>query len=265
MNILFFGDIVGRNGREVVLDNLFMLKEKYDVDLIIANGENSAHGKGITSKIYGQFISAGIDVITLGNHAFSKSEILTDIDKLERLVCPYNHENKPSEALDYVIINVKGLRVCIFNVLCNFGMNSVNMSPFEAIDKLLADTKNKADIFIVDLHGESTAEKRLVAEYYKDKIQAVLGTHTHVQTADERIIGNLAFISDVGMCGVYDSIIGRDISECINAQVNKEKTHYTIAEGPAQLNAVVIKIDEVERKSIDIKRIFIRPEDSELK
>ena len=261
MKILFFGDIVGRKGREVVIDNLLFIKEKYGIDLTIANGENSAHGKGITSKIYNSFINAGIDVITLGNHAFSKAEILDHLDYLDRLVCPYNHELKPANALDYVIVSVKGLRVCVMNVLCAGMMNNVIKSPYESLDYLLKETENKADIFFVDLHGESTAEKRIVAEYYKNRVQAVIGTHTHVQTADERIIGKLAFISDAGMCGVYDSIIGRDIDECIKANILKEATHYTIAEGPALLNAVIIEIDEKEKRAVSIERLYIKPEE----
>lgn len=259
MRVLFFGDIVAKQGREIVLSLLEELKNKYQPDLVIANGENSAHGKGITYKIYNQLRKAGIDVITMGNHTFSKSDIFDSLELMDRLVCPKNHTKHVDECLDYVIVNVKDLRLCITCLQAEAMMNETSASPFDTMDEILEKTKNKADLYIVDLHGETTAEKRIFAEYYKDKLVAVLGTHTHVQTADERIIGNLAFISDVGMCGAYDSIIGRDIQECIDSRVKHLKTTYTIADNKAMLCGVVIDIDEVSKKATSIERIQIRP------
>lgn len=259
MKVLFFGDIVASQGREIVLSSIEGLKQKYKPDLVIANGENSAHGKGITYKIYNQIRNAGIDVITMGNHTFSKSDIYDSLELMDRLVCPRNHIKHVDECLDYVIVNVRNKRVCVTSVQCESMMNETSASAFETMDYILEKTKNKADIYIVDLHGETTAEKRIFAEYYKDKITAVLGTHTHVQTADERIIGNLAFISDVGMCGAYDSIIGRDINECLDSWVLKKETKYTIADNKALLSAVVFDINEDDNKAISIERIQIRP------
>lgn len=259
MKVLFFGDIVAKQGRAIVLSLLDELKDKYKPDLVIANGENSAHGKGITYKIYNQLRDAGIDVITMGNHTFSKSDIFDNLELMDRLVCPRNHIKRVDECLDYVIVNVNKIRVCITSIQCEAMMLETSASPFETMDYILNKTKKKADMYIVDLHGEATAEKRIFAEYYKDKLVAVLGTHTHVQTADERIISNLAFISDVGMCGAYDSIIGRDIKECIDARVNKLQTRYTVADNKALLCAVLIDIDDKTLKAKSIERIQIRP------
>lgn len=259
MKVLFLGDIVAKQGRAIVLSLLEELKKQYDVDLVIANGENSAHGKGITYKIYNQLRESGIDVITMGNHTFSKSDIYDSIELMDRLVCPRNHVKHVDECLDYVIVNVNKKRICITSIQCEAMMNETSESPFVTMDYILEKTKNKADMYIVDLHGEATAEKRIFAEYYKDKLVAVLGTHTHVQTADERIIGNLAFISDVGMCGAYDSIIGRDIEECINRRVKNLQTRYTVADNKAMLCGVIIELDEDKNVAKSIERIQIRP------
>jgi len=255
MNILFIGDIVGKTGREVVINNLFSISKAYNIDLVIANGENSAHGKGITLKIYNQLIKAGIDVITLGNHAFSKNDIFLNIDYMDKLVCPINHDKKPNEALEYVIVNKNNKRICITNILGQAMMNETSFSPYEAMNMILNETKNKADAYFVDFHAEATAEKRLFCEIYKDKIFACVGTHTHVQTADEQIIDGCAFISDVGMCGPNKSIIGRDIEECYKTYVLNEKTTYTISEGNPILSAVVICLNDDTMRAESIKRI----------
>ena len=256
MNILFVGYVVGKSGREKLISSIKDLKIKYDIDFTIVNGENSAHGKGITKKIYNQFINEGIDCITLGNHSFSKEILLTYIDELDNLIRPINLS--PVEYGNfYKVYNIKSLKVCVTNIMCNGFMNRVVQSPFESMDYILDSVD--ADIFIVDLHGESTAEKIAFAYNYSDRVHAVIGTHTHVQTADERIIGKLAFISDVGMTGPYESVIGRDIDEILSLLVHKEKTKFTVANGEAVLSAVVIHIDEKNLKSNDIERILIKP------
>ncbi len=259
MRILFFGDIVARQGREIVLSCLDKLKEEYKPDIVIANGENSAHGKGITYKIYNQLRNTGIDVITMGNHTFSKSDIFENLTLMDRLVCPRNHIKYVDDCLDHIIVRVKDLRLMVVSLQCEAMMNETSASPFATMDELLEKEKNRYDICFVDLHGEATAEKRIFAEYYKEKLIAVIGTHTHVQTADERIIGNLAFISDAGMCGAYDSIIGRDIEECINARVKGMETRFTVADNKGVCCGVVIDIDENQKIATAIERIQIRP------
>ena len=260
MKILFIGDIVGKSGRDIVSSLLFELKADNDIDLVIANGENSAHGKGITYKIYNQLLSVGIDYITMGNHAYSKNEINDYIDLMDRLVIPYNHIKRSSDNY-YKIINIKGINICLTNILGSVLIGESSLDPYNAFKDVLEETKDlDIDFYFVDIHAETTAEKRLFMEYFKDKAKIVLGAHTHVQTADEAIFHDCAFISDVGMCGSYESVIGRDINETIMSHIDKEKTHYTIAEGEAIFCAVVIEIDENTKLPIDIKRIQIRPE-----
>ena len=259
MKVLFIGDIVGKSGRDIVSSLLYSLKKDNDIDLVFANGENAAHGKGITLKIYNQLLNEGIDYITMGNHTYSKSNVNEYMDRMERLVIPYNHSKRQTDNY-YKIITYKGVKFCLTNILGLALMAESNMEPYEAFEKVLSDTMNyNPDFYFVDLHAETTAEKRLFLEYFKDKAKVVIGTHTHIQTSDEDIINGCAFISDVGMCGAYNSVIGRDIDESIRYNILKEKTVYSIAEGPAIFNAVIIDIDEKNKIPKSIKRIQIRP------
>lgn len=256
MNILFLGDIVGKVGRNVVINNLQSLKEKYAIDFTIINGENAAHGKGITSRIYNQLMSSGANCITMGNHTFSKSELKIVINDLENLIRPMNLD-PINYGQAYKIYNVNGLDLCVCNISGSIFMDRIVESPFTSMDKILENTN--ADLYLVDFHAETTSEKITFANYYSNDLVAVLGTHTHVQTADERIINNLAFISDVGMCGAFDSVLGRDTDEVIRQMVYHEKTSYTVSENDAMLCGVVINIDEKTKKAKSINRIQIRP------
>ena len=256
MNILFLGDIVGRGGRDIVFKHLKQLQEDFAIDFTIVNGENSAHGKGITSKIYYQLKDYGVNAITLGNHAYAKSEIKEVIEGLDDLIAPYNHLVQIDKG--YQVYTVKGLKLCVINLLGSALMYDNHQDAFSSLSDIL--NKVKADLYFVDFHAEATSEKMLLAQYFKNKVTAVIGTHTHVQTADERLIEGTAYLSDVGMCGVYDSIIGRDINEMIDNIILKQKTSYTIAKGPSILCGCVIEIDENTKQATSIKRVQIRPE-----
>ncbi|MBQ3994904.1 MAG: YmdB family metallophosphoesterase [Erysipelotrichaceae bacterium] len=259
MKVLFIGDIVGKSGRDIVSSLLYSLKKEYGIDLVIANGENAAHGKGITYKIYKQFIAEGIDYVTMGNHTFSKAEINDHMEEMDRLVIPYNHVKRNSDNY-YKLIEYKGLRFILTNLLGSVLIGESNMEAPEAFVEVLNKTSHlHPDFYFVDLHAETTAEKRVFVEYFRDYAKVVIGTHTHVQTADEGLLNSCAFISDVGMCGAYDSIIGRDVDETIRSHIKKEPTRYTIAEGPGIFCGVVIDIDEKNKKPVSIERIQIRP------
>ena len=259
MKVLFIGDIVGQSGRDIVSSLLFTTKVENNIDLTIANAENSAHGKGITYRIYNQLIKEGIDYITLGNHAFSKSEMLDHLNEMDRLVIPFNHEKRTAGDY-YRIFEVKGIRFCLTNILGDVLMGETSISPYETMDMILDETRDKnINIYFVDFHAETTAEKRIFLEYYKDYLGVVVGTHTHIQTADEQIIHDIGFITDVGMCGAVDSVIGRDTDESVNAKVKGIRTSYTVAEGDAVFCGVVIEIDDSTKKPVSIKRIQIRP------
>ncbi|MBR4462303.1 MAG: YmdB family metallophosphoesterase [Erysipelotrichaceae bacterium] len=257
MKILFIGDIVGKSGRDIVSSTLSSIRDEYD--LIIANAENSAHGKGITPKIYQHLRSFGIDYMTMGNHTYSKQMINEHMNEMDRLIVPYNHEKRTTDNY-YKIIHCKGISICLCNILGSAFISESNLEPYPSFEKILEETEDsQIDFYMVDLHGETTSEKRLFLEYFKEKAKIVLGTHTHVQTADADMIGDCAFISDVGMCGAYHSIIGRNIEETIEAYIRKNPTGYSIAEGPAIFCAVAIEVDETHKIPVAIDRIRIKP------
>ena len=252
MKILFLGDIVAKSGREAVVRMLPDLKIRYGADFTIVNGENAAHGKGITVKIYRALKAAGADVITLGNHAFSKREIIEKLPECPDLVRPANME--PQDAGQTFVIRTCGKhRIAVINVVGEMLMDGSTESPFTAADKLLQQID--ADIIFCDLHAETTSEKEIFLRLFADRMTAVIGTHTHVQTADEKIYRGCAFMTDAGMCGAADSILGRDAEEVIARTVRGEKTHYTPAEGDAMICGCLITVDDETRRAVGIERI----------
>lgn len=256
MRVLFVGDIVGKSGRNALADYLPKLKEEYNYDLLIVNGENAAHGKGITKKIYDFLIGLGVDCITLGNHAFSKDNIFTFLDDADKLIRPYNM--LPSDkGKACKIIEFDGHRIGIFNMYGTIFMEQASEDAFSSFIRLMEE--NPCDIRIVDFHAEATSEKYAFMHYFKKECQLIVGTHTHVQTADEAIYDGCGFICDVGMSGPYDSIIGRDTEEVLDNMVHKKATRYTISENPGFLSAVICDIDLAQKKALSIKRIQILP------
>lgn len=263
MKILFIGDIVSSTGRSIVSRYLKDIKNKYEIDFVIANGENAAHGKGITEKMYLELLSYGIDVVTLGNHFLLATESLNVLDRSEKLIRPLNlHSSVPGSGSR--VFDVKGYKVRVTNLLGKVFINDLNPSnPFDAIDALL-EASNEV-IHIVDFHAEATAEKLSLGWYLDGKVSAVIGTHTHVPTADERIFPNgTAYQSDVGMCGPYDGIIGMRKDLVIHKQRTGLPTKFDIEEGDAQLNACVLDIDEASGKTRSIQRINLNRDHLEL-
>ena len=233
MRVLFLGDIVAKSGRDAVLAQLDTLKEQYQPDFVIVNAENSAHGKGITFKIYNQLLLSMNSIVRPANME------------------PF-HIGK-----SYVIKEVSGKRIAVVNLVGKVFMDVCREDPVITMEKLLKEID--ADIIFVDLHAEATAEKMTFANYFAPRVTAVIGTHTHVQTADEQIINGCAYITDAGMCGVYASILGRDIEEVIARSIYNESTRYTPAQGPAVISGVLIEIDDKTNRANCIERIQIRP------
>lgn len=260
MRVLFIGDIVGSVGREMVQYHLPLLKSKYALDFIVANGENAAHGKGITRRIYNQLVGFGIDALTMGNHTFAKSDLFNFIDEAHRLIRPANL-NPVDAGKGVRIFEVKGFKIAIVNLCGEIFMHDVVESPFQTMERILKETQ--ADLYFVDLHAEATSEKIAFTYAFSKRVQVVVGTHTHVQTADERIVNGTAAISDLGMCGAYTSVLGRDVNEIVTRFTTDEKTRYTIAEGPGIFCGVVVEIDEDMRQATSIQRIQIRPQEEE--
>jgi 2',3'-cyclic-nucleotide 2'-phosphodiesterase len=254
MNILCIGDIVGKPGRDFINTRLPKLIEEYNVDFVVANGENCAHGVGITKKTYDELVYAGIDVITLGNHTWAKKEILEFIEDKVNLIRPANFPiNNPGRG--YTIVEKAGKRVGVINLVGRVYMESYDC-PFRKVDEILAKIENEVDIIIVDFHAEATSEKLAMGWYLDGKVSAVFGTHTHVQTSDERILPQgTGYITDAGMTGPYNSILGVDKDIIIKKFITLMPGKFEVAEGMAIFSAILFETDNKVVKSV--KRLSI--------
>lgn len=256
MKILFIGDIVGKPGREITIDKLPELTKKYKPDFVIANGENLASGKGITPKIYHQMIDAGIDLITGGNHTLKREEILEIIDEDKtQILRPANWpEGQPGWGFATLKKDDESLQ--IINLQGRTFMDEAIDSPFEVADKIIKEYPSQ--FTIVDMHAEATSEKRAIAEYLDGRVGAVIGTHTHVTTCDEIILKEgTGFITDIGMTGPTDSILGVKKELVIKRFMVNEKEIFEVAEeGPTELNGVVVELNDKGRCK-DIVRLKV--------
>lgn len=258
MKILFIGDIVGKIGRCIVKEKIPYFIKKYGIDFVIANGENASHGKGLVEHNYYELIDSGIDVITLGNHYNSKSEIKRYIDKVDRLIRPLNLLNSFG-GVGSEVYDVDGVLIRVSNILGSAFMNDVDVTnPYYSLLKLIDNDEVKANIHIVDFHAEATGEKQSLAYGFDGDVSAIIGTHTHVQTSDAKILPKgTAYISDVGMCGYYDGILGFDKDSVIKRNLYGENSKFSLPdEGRALFCAVVIDVDITSGKATDIFPIY---------
>lgn len=256
MKLLFIGDVVGAKGREMMAQYLPKLKQKFDPHVVIVNGENSAHGKGMTLKIYQQLVSYGAQVITMGNHTWDKKEIFEFIDEAKNIVRPANFpEGTPGKGILY--IPVEGKELAVINLQGRTFLPAIDC-PFRKADELLNEALKRTPYIFVDFHAEATSEKQAMGWYLDGRVSAVVGTHTHVQTADERILPKgTAYITDVGMTGPYDAILGVEKEAVLKKFLTSLPIRFEIADGRGQLNAVFIELEERSGKGKSIKRILI--------
>src|SRR3954467_8393141 len=244
MRLLFVGDVVGRSGRTAVTERLPGLKRDWKLDCVIVNGENAAGGFGITEPIYNELIDAGADVISGGNHSWDQREALVFIERAPRLIRPHNYPpGTPGRGM--VMIDAKNAaRVLVINVMGRVFMEPLD-DPFAAIERELAACalKTAADAIVIDFHGEATSEKQAMGHFCDGRASLVVGTHTHAPTADHQILpGGTAFISDVGMTGDYDSVIGMVKDEPINRFVSRiHSSRFEPALGAATLCAIAVE------------------------
>lgn len=255
MKILFFGDVMGRPGREAVIRALPVLRDEYHPDLVIVNGENLAHGAGVTERTLGEMLDAGVDAVTSGNHIFDKDEIAGIFAAGAPVVRPYNLKNG-EYGKGFMVIEKNGVKVVIGNIVGSLFMEAPDENPFLAIDALRAELPADAKVVIIDFHAEATSEKRAMGFYLDGKVSAVLGTHTHVGTADEQILpSGTAYITDIGMVGTVNSVIGMEKDAVIQAfQGEKTKPKITM-DGAREINAVFIDIDEQSGRARAITRV----------
>lgn len=256
MRILFIGDVVGRPGREYLTNNLGRIKREYKIDMCIANGENASHGKGITLNSANELNMCGVDVITLGNH-WTGRDMSTVFDDFKYMVRPGNFPKAlPGEGS--VIFDAGAARVGVINIQGRIYLDPLN-SPFEYVQNEIEKIKNDCDVIFVDFHAEATSEKAAMAYFLDGKVAAVVGTHTHVQTADEKILkGGTAFISDVGMTGVADSILGVRSDIIVNRLARHINGKFELAQGAVQFNGVVVDVDTKSGRASEIERINIK-------
>ena len=254
MNILAIGDIVGEIGVKKIVKELPKLKEKYNIDFCIINGENSAGGMGITKKIFDSLINAGADVITMGNHTWGKKDIFSFIDD-KRIVRPANY-TKGLPGNDYSIVNKNNKRIAVINLIGRTSMGILSENPFIVANDIYNKLKNQVDIFVLDFHAEATAEKIAMGYYMDGKYTIVYGTHTHDQTADEQIREKgTAYITDVGMTGPKKSVIGMDVGVSFKRFVTSLPERYKLADSEAMINGCVFKINDETNRTEEIIRI----------
>ncbi|HLR60565.1 MAG TPA: TIGR00282 family metallophosphoesterase [Pseudogracilibacillus sp.] len=257
MKILFVGDVVGSPGRDMVTEYVPKLKNKYKPQVTIINGENAASGKGITEKIYKQFLNIGAQVVTLGNHTWNKRDIFEFIDNAPHMIRPANFpENNPGKGL--VFVNINNIEVAVINLQGRTFLPPTDC-PFKKADQLIAEAKKRTPFIFVDFHAEATSEKQAMGWYLDGRVSAVVGTHTHTQTADERILPQgTAFITDVGMTGPYDSILGVEKETIINRFLDGLPARFEVdTKGSNQLNGCYVKIDKKTGLATKIERIMI--------
>lgn len=252
MRILFVGDITGKAGLEKARQELGRLRRQQQIDLVIVNGENAAERNGITEKQFRELRFAGADVVTMGNHTWANSEIYQFIDREEALVRPYNYP-AGTPGRGYTLVDLGRNQVAVINLLGNVYVSTLP-SPFTMIDALLDDLQRQGvRHIIIDFHGEATSEKIAFARYVDGRVSAVLGTHTHVQTADACILPKgAAYISDVGMTGAIDSVLGVKTELAVQQFVTQIPVRFQHAEGAAQLCAVVVELDDKTGKAKNI-------------
>lgn len=264
MKLLFIGDIVGSPGVEAVRGLVPQLIEKLALDLVIANAENVCGGSGLTPKQYRQVRSAGVDLITMGDHIYRRNEIIPTLESEERICKPANF---PREAPGREVIYAQakdGTLVAVFCLLGRTFMRPVDC-PFRAAERVLAQIGDKTRTIVVDMHAEATSDKYLMAHFLKGRVSAVLGTHTHVPTADEQLIGTTAFISDVGMTGPHDSILGRKIERVLAHSLDFVPISFDVASGDARLSGAIVEVDPATGHATAIRRIQEKVAVKELK
>ena len=258
MRILFLGDIVGRPGFTAVADHLPALRKELGLDFVAANAENAADGSGLTLRQFKGLTAAGVDAITMGDHVYRKLEIKPLLESDPRIVKPANFPADAPGRPWTVVTSAGGTDVAVISLLGRVFMRPVDC-PFVAIDRVLAEIPDSVKIRIVDVHAEATSDKQTLARYLDGRVSAVLGTHTHVPTADAQILpGGTGYQTDLGMTGPYDSVIGRDIQRVLLTTRTFEPIHFHVATGDVRLCGAVFEVDPSTGRAVAMQR-FERP------
>jgi metallophosphoesterase (TIGR00282 family) len=257
LKILFLGDVVGEPGRRGVIELLPVLREELALDFVIVNGENAANGRGITPKITIDLLRAGVAVITTGDHVWDQKDLIQWIETEPRLLRPANYPEGTPGAGSVVLETPKG-KVGVVCIQGRTFMLPILENPFRVIDSVIETIRRETRVIFVDVHAETTSEKIAIGRYLDGRVSAVVGTHTHTQTADEQIFpGGTAFLCDAGMCGPVEGILGREIEPIVTRFRTNLPINFPVAKGPVRLHGVTVDVDETTGRAIAIER-FVR-------
>ncbi|HEY2156608.1 MAG TPA: TIGR00282 family metallophosphoesterase [Isosphaeraceae bacterium] len=261
LKILFIGDVVGSPGRKIVSQALPRIIPRWEIGLVVCNAENAAGGSGLTINCHEELAEAGVDVFTLGDHAYRKDEVFTLFERSDRILRAANYPPDAPGA-EWAIAEARdGTPVGVFTLMGRTFMKPVDC-PFRAADRVLAGLDRSVRTILVDVHAEATSDKQLLGRYLDGRVSAVLGTHTHVATADEQILpGGTAFQSDVGMTGPYDSILGRRYDRVLAATLTNVPHFFDVATGDPRLCGALVEVDPATGRASSIKRVDLRADD----
>ncbi len=262
MRILLIGDIVGKPGRQIVEQQLAQLRKDRQIDFVVANAENAADGSGLTCKNYRQLIAAGVDCITMGDHIYRRLEIETILETKDNILKPANYpEEAPGQGWTVLPAGEAG-PVAVISLIGRVFMKPVDC-PWHAVDRVLSQIPQDVRVRVIDFHAEATSDKQLMARYVDGRVAAVIGTHTHVTTADEQILpGGTAFQCDVGMTGSHASILGRKVDPVMQATLTFRPVRFDVARTDVRLSATLIEVDPESGRAASIERVTIRDEES---
>ena len=262
LKILFIGDVVGSPGRKIIGQVLPRLILRWGLGLVVCNAENAAGGSGLTAKCHEDLVEAGVDVFTMGDHIYRKDEIFGLFARTDRILRPANFPpESPGE--EVVLVEARdGTPVAVFSLLGRTFMKPVDC-PFRAADRVLESISVRTRVIVVDFHAEATSDKQLLGRYLDGRVSAVLGTHTHVPTADERILpGGTAYQTDVGMTGPHDSILGRRYDRVLAATLTFVPHYFDVATGDPRLNGALVEVDPATGHALKIERVAIGQEEA---
>lgn len=261
LRILCLGDIVGRPGRQIIHDKLPQLVRDQHVDLVIANAENIAGGSGITANLFQKIRSYGIDVVTLGDHAFRKNDVYSMLDASERIVRPANLAGSAPGRTHTIVTTNSGISVAVFCLLGRIFMNLPSDDPFATANRILEQIPRGVKVAVCDMHAEATSEKIAMGHWLDGRCSVIFGTHTHVPTADARILpGGSAFISDLGMCGPYDSVLGRRKDRVLKYMTTSIPQSFDVATGDVRLCGAIAEVDPGTGRALSMQRIELQGE-----
>jgi len=257
LTILCIGDIVGRPGRRILAEKLKPIIKQHEIDCVIANAENAAGGSGLTPQIYGKLLRYGVDLITLGDHTYRKRDIIETLEKADNIARPANFSGQAAGRGFCLYRTAKGPTVAVIPLIGRLFMKPADC-PYSAVDRLLPKLQQQADVVVVDMHAEATSEKIAMGYYLDGRVSLCFGTHTHVLTADERILPKgTAYITDIGMTGPHDSVLGRSVESVLKSFRTQMPFPFQIATGDVRMNAVLVTVDSNSKKADSIERLTV--------